>query len=467
MATFDVVMIGSGPGGYTGAIRCAQLGMNVCIIEKDKTLGGTCLNVGCIPSKALLDSSEHFSMAKHEFKSHGVVLKSVELDLPTMMARKEKVVGGLTGGVAFLMKKNKITHVNGMATLKSANTVEVTKADGTKETIEAKNIILATGSVPNSLPGFLPDGVKIVTSTEALSLPKVPAKLVVIGAGAIGLELGSVWLRLGAEVTVIEYADKICGPMDKGMSTKLMAILKKQGMKFILSAKVTGHKISGNTVTVDFESLADGSKQSIECETVLVAAGRKPFSEGLGLETLKIEKDNRGFVHVNEHYQTSVPNIFAIGDLIPGPMLAHKAEEEGVAVAEILAGQAGHVNYETVPGVIYTWPEFAAVGYTEEQLKAMNVPYKSGEFPFMANSRARTADSTDGGVKVLAHAETDKLLGCHIVGPRASDLITEAVMIMEFGGSAEDMARAFHGHPTFTEAVREAALAVDKRARQI
>lgn len=467
MAKFDVVVIGSGPGGYVGAIRAAQLGMNTCIIEKDKTLGGTCLNIGCIPSKALLDSSEHFSIAKHELADHGVMVKSVDLDLATMMKRKEKVVSTLTSGIAGLMKKNKITHVQGTATLKSANMIEVAKADGSKEVIEATNIILATGSVPNNLPGFLPDGVKIVTSTEALALPKVPAKLVVIGAGAIGLELGSVWLRLGADVTVLEYSDKICGPMDKGMSAKMLSILKKQGMKFILQAKVTGHRMSGNSVFVDFESQTDSSKQTIECETVLVAAGRKPFSEGLGLENLKIEKDERGFVHVNEHYQTSVPNVFAIGDLVPGPMLAHKAEEEGVAVAEILAGQAGHVNYETVPYVIYTWPEFASVGYTEEQLKQKNVPYKSGEFPFAANGRAKAAGQTDGGVKVLAHAETDKLLGVHIVGPRASDLLAEAVAIMEFGGSAEDMARTFHGHPTFSEAMREAALAVDKRVRQM
>jgi dihydrolipoamide dehydrogenase len=463
---FDVVFIGSGPGGYVGAIRAAQLGFNTCVIEKDKTLGGTCLNVGCIPSKALLDSSEHYSVASKEFSEHGIDVEGLKVNLTQMMKRKDKVVSSLTSGIEGLFKKNKITRIQGMGKLLSANQVEVKKADGTKEVVEATNIVLATGSVPNTLPGFLPDGVKIITSTEGIALPSIPSKMVVIGAGAIGLELGSVWSRLGTQVTVVEYADKICGAMDAGLSKKMLTILKKQGMQFVLSAKVTGHRMSGKAVFVDFESLADGSKNTLECDVVLVAAGRKPFSEGLGLEELGIEKDARGFVHVNDHYQTKYPNIFAIGDLTPGPMLAHKAEEEGVAVAELMAGQAGHVNYETCPSVIYTWPEFAAVGLTEEQLKKANVPYRSGEFPFLANGRAKAAGQTDGAVKVLAHAETDKLLGVHIVGPRASDIIAEAVTIMEFGGSAEDMARTFHAHPTFPEALREAALAVDKRVRQ-
>lgn len=464
---FDLVVIGSGPGGYVGAIRAAQLGFNTCVIEKEKTLGGTCLNVGCIPSKALLDSSEHFSVASHEFSEHGIELQNLKMNISQMMKRKEKVVSSLTSGIAGLFKKNKITQIQGVGELTSANTVLVKKADGSTETIEAKNILLATGSVPNTLPGFLPDGKKILTSTEALSIPEIPKKMVVIGAGAIGLELGSVWARLGTQVTVVEYADKICGPMDAGQSKKMLSILKKQGLQFVLQAKVTGHRMSGSAVFVDFESLADGSKATLECDVVLVAAGRKPYSDGLGLEKLDIKKDSRGFVQVNDHYQTQYPNIFAIGDLIPGPMLAHKAEEEGVAVAELLAGQAGHVNYETVPSVIYTWPEFAAVGYTEEQLKKENVPYKTGEFPFLANGRAKASGQTEGSVKVIAHAETDRLLGVHIVGPRASDILAEAVAIMEFGGSAEDLARTFHSHPTFTEAVREAALAVDKRARQI
>lgn len=467
MAQFDVVFIGGGPGGYTGAIRAAQLGFNTCVIEKEKTLGGTCLNVGCIPSKALLDSSEHYAMAKKELADHGVVVKGVELDLATMMKRREKVVSGLTSGIDGLMKKNKITRLLGKGRVTGPNSIEITKADGSKETIGAANIVLATGSVPNELPGLKIDGERIITSTEALALPSVPGRLIVIGAGAIGLELGSVWSRLGSKVTVIEYADKICGAMDAGQSRKMLQILKKQGLEFVLSAKVTGARTSKSAVVVDFESLTDGSKNSLEADIVLVAVGRKPYSDGLGLEELGIEKDKRGFVVVNEHYQTKYPNIFAIGDLIPGPMLAHKAEEEGVAVAENLAGLAGHVNYETVPSVIYTWPEFASVGQTEEQLKAQGIEYRVGEFPFMANGRARAAMSTDGSVKILADKHTDRLLGVHIVGPRASDIITEAVAIMEFSGSAEDLARTFHSHPTFSEAVREAALAVDGRARQI
>jgi dihydrolipoamide dehydrogenase len=467
MAQFDVVFIGGGPGGYVGAIRAAQLGLNTCVIEKDKTLGGTCLNVGCIPSKALLDSSEHYSMAKKEFADHGVIVKSLELDLATMMKRREKVVSGLTGGIDGLMKKNKITRLLGKGRLTGQNTIELTKADGSKETVEATNIVLATGSVPNELPGFKIDGERVITSTEALTLPTVPNKMVVIGAGAIGLELGSVWSRLGSKVTVVEYADKICGAMDAGLSKKMLQILKKQGLEFVLGAKVTGARSSKSAVVVDFETLADGAKNSLEADVVLVAVGRRPFSEGLGLEEMGIEKDKRGFVQVNEHFQTKFANIYAVGDLTPGPMLAHKAEEEGVAVAEIIAGHAGHVNYDTVPWVIYTWPEFAAVGLTEEQLKAKGIEYKSGEFPFIANGRARAAMSTDGAVKVLADKTTDRLLGVHIVGPRASDLIGEAVAIMEFSGSAEDLARTFHAHPTFNEAIREAALAVDGRVRQM
>ncbi len=472
--TFDLVVIGSGPGGYVGAIRAAQLGLKTAVVEKDPTFGGTCLNVGCIPSKALLDSSEHFAAAHHELAAHGVLTKNIELDLATMLKRKDKVVLDNTNGIAFLFKKNKITTFQGRGRLKSTNEVEVTRADGSKEIVQTRNVMLATGSVANELPFMRFDGRTVISSTEALTLSAVPKKMVVIGAGAIGLELGSVWMRLGADVTVIEFAGKIAGPMDAGLSDRLLRILQKQGMKFILGAKTTGAEVKKSIAVVQFETVKDGAKNSIEADVVLVAVGRKPYSEGLGLEELGIAKDPRGFVLVNEHYQVmtatnrppSYPSIFAIGDLIPGPMLAHKAEE-GVAAAEIMAGHNGHVNYETVPGVIYTWPEFAAVGLTEEQLKEKNINYKVGTFPFSANGRARAAMQTDGMVKVLADSKSDRILGVHIVGPRASDLIHEAVAIMEFKGSAEDMARSFHAHPTFSEALREAALGVDSRTRQM
>ncbi|NCN40105.1 dihydrolipoyl dehydrogenase, partial [bacterium] len=391
---YDVVVIGSGPGGYVGAIRCAQLGMKTAIIEKDKTLGGTCLNVGCIPSKALLESSEHFHQISHDIGDHGVDVGSVKLNLKQMIARKDKIVSDLTGGVAYLMNKNKIEHIQGLGRLKSETEVEVLTSSGKTTVLKTKNIILATGSVPNSLPGIDFDGKKIISSTEALSLSEVPKNLVVIGAGAIGLELGSVWLRLGSQVTVLEYADHICGSSDKQMSKRMLQILKKQGMNFHLGVKVTGAKASGKGVSVSFEDLKTNEAKSIEGDYVLVAAGRRPFSEGLRLETLGIEKDKRGFVKVDDHYRTNHKNIYAIGDLIPGPMLAHKAEEEGVAVAEILAGQAGHVNYDTVPGVIYTWPEMASVGKTEEQLKEAGIEYNSGSFPFTANGRAKAIGTT-------------------------------------------------------------------------
>lgn len=463
---FDLVVIGSGPGGYVGAIRAAQLGLKTAIVEKDKTFGGTCLNVGCIPSKALLDSSEHFSMAQHDFKAHGIDVGSVKLNLAQMMARKDKVVGDLTGGVAFLFKKNKITPYKGRGRLISPTEVEVTSEGGEKQVLKTKNVMLATGSVPNELPFLKFDGKQIISSTEALALPKVPNHLVVIGGGVIGLELGSVWLRLGAKVTVLEYADRLCSAMDAQLTKRLEMVLQKQGMEFNLQVKVTGAKVSGGEVEVQFEDMKDKSAKSIKGDVVLVATGRKPFSEGLGLEALGIEKDKRGFVMVNEHLQTKYPNVYAVGDLIPGPMLAHKAEEEGVAVAEIIAGQAGHVNYETVPGIVYTWPEVASVGATEEQLKEKGIEYKTGSFMFTANGRAKAMGSTDGLVKILADAKTDRLLGVHILGPRASDIIAEAVVAMEFGGSAEDLARSFHAHPTLPEAIREAALNVDKRARQ-
>ena len=469
MDMYDFVVIGGGPAGYTGAIRGAQLGLKTAIIEKDKTLGGTCLNVGCIPSKALLDSSEHYSMAAHEgFAAHGLKISKFELDLPAMMARKEKIVKDLTGGVEFLMKKNKIARLQGKGKLISPTEIEIEGPDG-KSRLGAKYIMLATGSSPVELPFAKFDGKNIISSTEALSLPVVPNHLIVVGGGVIGLELGSVWMRLGAKVTVVEFAENICGGMDLQMSKALQRILEKQGMKFVLSAKVTEVKVNsgkGDKVTVSCEMRAEAKKDAISGDVVLVAVGRKPYSEGLGLEAVGISKDDRGRVQVDAHLRTSVPNIYAVGDLIPGPMLAHKAEEEGVCVAETVVTGHGHVNYETVPGVIYTWPELASVGATEEQLKAKNINYKVGSFPFAANGRAKALGSTDGSVKILADAKTDRVLGVHILGPRASDLISECVMAMEFGASSEDIARSFHAHPTLPEAIREAALAVDKRVRQ-
>jgi dihydrolipoamide dehydrogenase len=467
---FDVVIIGAGPGGYTGAIRAAQLGMKVAIVEKEKTLGGTCLNVGCIPSKALLDSSEHFEAAQHEMENHGVKIEKVTLDLHRMMERKSKIVNDLTSGVEFLMKKNKIERFLGFGKILSENEVEVSAQDGTKTKLSTKNIVIATGSVVSELPFMKVDGMNVISSTEALSLEAVPKHLIVVGGGVIGLELGSVWKRLGAKVTVIEYADRIASVMDAQLSTLLTRILKKQGMEFILKAKVTGYKVDkkgkDSEITITYEDMTSNKTVEIKGDKVLLSVGRKPFSDGLGLEALGIEKDKRGFIQVNEHFQTKYPNIFAIGDAIPGPMLAHKSEEEGVAVAEIMAGQAGHVNYHTVPSVIYTWPEFAAVGYTEEQVKEQGIEYKVGTFPFTANGRAKAMAATDGMVKIIADKATDKVLGVHIVGPRASDMIAEAVVAMEFSASAEDIARSFHGHPTLSEVMREAALNVDKKARQ-
>lgn len=464
---FDLVIIGSGPGGYTGAIRAAQLGLNTAVVEKDVALGGTCLNVGCIPSKALLQSSENYHAAKSEFADHGIDISKVELNLGKMMERKSTIVSELTGGIKYLFDKNKITRFEGFGKLLDANTIEVKASDGSTQFVKAKNIMLATGSVPNELPFLKYNGTNIVSSTEALSLEKVPEKLIVVGGGVIGLELGSVWSRLGSEVTVIEYTDMICGGMDKSTSKRMLQILKKQGMNFELSAKVTGAEKSGDQMNVSFELLKDNSQKSLPADVVLVATGRRPFSDGLGLEDLNITKNDHGFVLVNDHLQTNVPNVYAIGDLIPGPMLAHKAEEEGVAVAETLVGLPGHVNYHTVPGIIYTWPEVASVGYTEEQLKDKGIKYNSGSFPFSANGRAKALGHTDGQVKILADKESDKVLGVHIVGPSAGDLIAEATVAMEFGASSEDIARSFHAHPTLSEIVREAALAVDKRARQM
>lgn len=463
---YDVVFIGGGPAGYTGAIRAAQLGLTTAIIEKRATLGGTCLNVGCIPSKALLDSSEHYSMASHgEFEAHGLKFSKVELDLPALMKRKDSVVKGLTDGVAFLMKKNKVTVIHGEGRLVKAGEVSVKLAAGGEEIVLAKKVVLAAGSVPVELPFAKFDGKRILSSTEALALPQVPKSLLVIGGGAIGLEMGSVWMRLGSEVTVIEYAGNIAGASDQGIAKQLHRILQKQGMKFSLGTKVSAVQANANGVTVSAED-SSGKKIEFKGDLVLVAAGRKAYAEGLGLDTVGVRRDARGVVEVDAHFQTNVPGVYAVGDLIRGPMLAHKAEEEGVAVAEILAGRAGHVNYDTVPWVIYTWPELASVGLTEEQCKAKSIAYKVGQFPFIANGRARALGSTDGAVKIIADQKTDRVLGVHIVGPRASDMIAEAVVAMEFGASSEDIARSFHGHPTLSEVMREAALAVDQRARQ-
>ena len=467
MATenFDLIVIGGGPAGYTGAIRAAQLGFKTICVEKDKTLGGTCLNVGCIPSKALLDSSEHFMFARTKMQKHGI-LGEVKLDLAAMMKRKEGVVRQLTNGIAGLFKKNKIEWAQGKGKLigtDGANKlVEVTGETG-KRTLSAPRILITTGSDVIQLP-FMPfDGKRILSSTEALSIAEVPKHLVVVGGGVIGLEMGSVWLRLGAKVTVIEFQDKIVSMMDHQVANELYKILQKQGMEFRLATKCLGAKNEGKGMVVETEELATGTKSKIECDYVLVATGRRPYTEGLGLDKMGIGTDKAGRVEIDDHYQTSVPGVYAVGDITFGPMLAHKAEEEAVAAVEIMAGQAGHVNYDAIPNVVYTWPELATVGATEEELKAQGIPYKTGSFPFMANARAKAMDESEGFVKILAHAQTDRVLGVHILGPRASDLIAESVTIMEFGGSAEDIARTCHAHPTLTEAVREAALDVDKR----
>ncbi len=461
MADFDVIVIGAGPGGYVCAIRAAQLKLKVACVEKDKTLGGTCLNVGCIPSKALLDSSEHFAFAREKIAQHGVILKGIELDLPAMMKRKDGVVRSLTAGIAGLFKKNGVTHLSGQASLKDAGKVAVRAADGSTKTYTATNIVIATGSVPSRIPIAPFDGKRILSSTEVLALSEVPAKLLVVGGGAIGLELGSVWSRLGAKVTVVELLDRIAAGFDRQVALELQKILAKQGLELKLSTKVLSAKNTGKSVVVEMESAS--GKEKAEADYVLVSVGRKPFTDGLGLEDVGIAKDKAGRVEVSEHFQTSVQGIYAIGDVIRGPMLAHKAEDEGVAVAEIIVGQHGHVNYDVIPNVIYTWPELAAVGLTEDECKTKGLNVKTGTFPFAANGRAKALGDTDGFVKIIADARTDRVLGAHIVGPRASDLIAEVAAVMEFGGSAEDIARTCHGHPTLPEVVKEAALAVDKR----
>lgn len=464
---FDLIVIGSGPGGYVGAIRAAQLGLKTAVIEKDKTFGGTCLNVGCIPSKALLESSEHYVAAQHDLVAHGVKVSKVELDLPTMMARKDKVVKQNTEGIAFLFKKNKITPYNGFGKIVAPGKVEVKLADGNTEVLTTKNIMIATGSVPVELPFLKYDEKRIVSNTGALALPQVPKSMVVVGGGVIGLELGSVWQRLGAKVTVVEYTARLGGPTDQDCMNVLKKNLEKEGITFLLSTKVTGSKVLNDGVEVTYESLTDGKANSLKADVVLVSTGRKPFTTGLGCEELGIQKDPQGRILVDKHLQTNIPGIYAIGDAIPGPMLAHKAEEEGVAVAEIIAGHAGHVNYDTVPGVIYTHPEIATVGITEEQAKEKGIEINVGKFPFSVNARARAKGFFEGFVKIIADKKTDRILGAHMVGPSVSELIHEVIVAMEFGGSSEDLARSFHAHPTLSEAVREAALAVEKRVRQM
>lgn len=466
MENFDLVVIGSGPGGYIGAIRAAQLGLKTAVIEKDQTLGGTCLNVGCIPSKALLQSSEVYHEALHEHAKHGVDVSGVKLNLDTMMARKNKIVSDLTGGIEFLFKKNKITSLKGFGKILTTNTVEVTSSEGNKQVVTAKNIIIATGSVPVELPFLKFDEKRILSSTGALALDHVPREMIVVGGGVIGLELGSVWSRLGSKVTILEFADKICAMMDQDCVNVLVRSMKKMGVEFLTSVKATNSRSVGGKVELDYENLKDNSKNSIQADVVLVSTGRKPFTDGLGLENVGIEKDNRGRVTINEHYQTKHSNIFAIGDVTVGPMLAHKAEEEGVAVAELIAKGYGHVNYNTVPSVVYTHPEIASVGMTEEEAKAKGLEINVGKFLFAANGRAKAKGSPEGFVKIIADKRTDRILGGHIVAAGASELLGEIVVAMEFGGSSEDLARSFHSHPTMTEVIREAALAVDKRQRQ-
>ncbi|RKR81645.1 dihydrolipoamide dehydrogenase [Mucilaginibacter gracilis] len=456
---YDVVVIGSGPGGYVAAIRCAQLGLKTACIEKYATFGGTCLNVGCIPSKALLDSSEHYHNAAHTFATHGIKLKDLKVDMPQMIKRKNEVVQKNTAGISFLFKKNKITSYQGMGSFVDKNTIKITKADGTEETITGTNVIIATGSKPSQLP-FLPiDKKRIITSTEALTLTEVPKHLVLIGGGVIGLELGSVYARLGAKVSVIEFMDGIVPTMDKGLGKELQKVLTKLGMEFYLGHKVTGASVKGKEVTVNFDS-PKGDKMELKGDYCLVAVGRVAYTDSLGLENIGLKVEERGRkITVNDHMETSVKGVYAIGDVVRGAMLAHKAEDEGTFVAETIAGQKPHINYNLIPGVVYTWPEVASVGQTEEQLKEKGVKYKTGSFPFKASGRAVASGDMDGFVKVLADSTTDEILGVHIIGPRAADMIAEAVVAMEYRASAEDISRMSHAHPTYTEAMREACLA--------
>jgi dihydrolipoamide dehydrogenase len=458
---FDLIVIGAGPGGYVAAIRAAQLGFKTACVEKDATLGGTCLNVGCIPSKAMLESSEKFDELRH-LEQHGISVESSRFDLAKMLARKDKIVKQLTGGIAHLFKKNKIARFEGLGTLAGNGQVTVSASDGSTQTLSAKHILVATGSTPTNLPGVEMDYDVIGTSTEALSYPQVPEHLVVIGAGVIGLELGSVWARLGAKVTVLEYMPTFLPFLDAEFGKLGQKLFKRQGIDFKFGVKVTGAQKTADGARVEFEN-PEGGLESVSCDRVLVAVGRKPNTQGLGVEAAAVQLDRRGRIEVDDHFKTSAPGVWAIGDVIRGPMLAHKAEDEGVAVAEIMAGLPGHVNYDAIPGVVYTHPEIANVGKTEAECKEAGIPVKVGSFPFVANGRAKALGQTDGMVKIVAHADTDRILGAQVLGPRAGGLIAELVVAMEFSASAEDIARSVHAHPTLAEVVKEAALAVGGR----
>jgi dihydrolipoamide dehydrogenase len=468
MSVYDAIVIGSGPGGYVAAIRLSQLGKKTALIEKYNALGGTCLNVGCIPSKALLDSSEHYHQAKHQFDAHGILVKELGLDFKKMIQRKSDVVSQTVEGIRFLMKKNKITVYHGHGSFKDAKNILITKEDGTTEVIQGENIIIATGSKPSTLKGIAVDKKRIITSTEALKLEEIPQHFLIIGGGVIGLELGSVYARLGAKVSVVEFADSIIPTMDRSLGKELQKILQKQGFEFHLNYGVTAAEVKNKKVTLKATSNKDGKTLELNGDYCLVSTGRSPYTSNLGLENIRITLDERGRIPVNEHLETSVKGIFAIGDVVKGAMLAHKAEEEGVFVAELISGQKPHINYLLIPGVVYSWPEVAAVGYTEEELKAQNKNYKSGNFPFKASGRARASMDVDGFIKVLSDASTDEILGVHMIGPRAADMIAEAVVAMEFKASAEDIARMSHAHPTYSEAFKEACLAAtDNRALHI
>src|SRR5215475_5008934 len=464
MAPYDLVVIGTGPGGYVCAVRAAQLGMKVAVVEKDATLGGTCLTVGCMPSKALLHASEMFEEAGHSFAKMGVSVSTPKLDLPAMMNFKQQGIDGNVKGVEFLMKKNKIDVIHGKGKILGPGKVEIAGSDGKTQTVDTKNIVIATGSDIARLKGIEIDEKRIVSSTGALSLDKVPAKLLIVGAGVIGLELGSVWHRLGSEVTVVEFLDRILPGMDGEIARQFQRILEKQGFKFKLGAKVTSVDTSGKTLAAKVEPAPGGAQETLDADVVLVCIGRVPYTDGLGLKEAGVALDDRGRVQIDQHFSTTVKGIYAIGDVVAGPMLAHKAEDEGVACAEIIAGQAGHVNYDVIPGVVYTTPEVSSVGKTEEELKQAGVAYTSGKFPFTANGRSKVNQTTEGFVKILADAKTDRVLGVHIIGREAGEMIHEAAVLMEFGGSAEDLARTCHAHPTRSEAIKEAALAVGKRA---
>ncbi|TGL45180.1 dihydrolipoyl dehydrogenase [Leptospira perdikensis] len=463
MEQYDIIVIGAGPGGYVAAVRAAQLGKKVAIIEKRKTLGGTCLNVGCIPSKALLDSSEEYHKTKHKLADHGISVKDVKIDIAKMMARKDKVVSEVTSGVDYLMKKNKITRYLGHASFVSKTEISITAEDGKKESIAGTNIIIASGSTPIEIPPLPVDGKNIITSDHAIGLDSVPEHLIIVGAGVIGLELGSVWLRLGAKVTVVELMPRLFGTADQAISSLAERLLTGQGIGFLFETKVHGAKVKGKKVEVEIEG-KDGKKTILEGDKVLVSIGRRPNTDGLGAKEIGVEMTDRGRVKVElNKFQTNIPNIYAIGDVVDGPMLAHKAEDEGIAVAELICGKYGHVNYKAIPSIVYTWPEVAWVGLGEEELKAKGIEYKVGKYMFKPNARAKAMNETDGQVKVIADKKTDKLLGVYIVGPRASDMIAEAAIAFEFGASAEDIARSTHAHPTLSEVLREAAMDADAK----